>query len=71
MLDYVRIVMGARLARMDQRGASVMEYGLLAAGIAALIVAVVLAFGGRIRDLFANGCPEVAANATDNATCTK
>ncbi|HEX3223804.1 MAG TPA: Flp family type IVb pilin, partial [Nocardioides sp.] len=31
---------------MDERGASAVEYGLLIAGIAALIVVVVFAFGG-------------------------
>ncbi len=41
MLDYLRIMLNARLAKMDERGASAVEYGLLIAGIAALIVAVV------------------------------
>ena len=41
MLDYVRIMINARLAKMDERGASAVEYGLLVAGIAALIVAIV------------------------------
>ena len=46
MLDYLRIMLNARLAKMDERGASAVEYGLLIAGIAALIVVVVFAFGG-------------------------
>ena len=39
MLDYLRIMINARLAKMDERGASAVEYGLLVAGIAAVIVA--------------------------------
>ena len=38
MLDYLRIMLNARLAKMDERGASAVEYGLLVAGIAAVIV---------------------------------
>ena len=34
---------------MDERGASAVEYGLLIAGIAALIVVVVFAFGGNLK----------------------
>ena len=49
MLDYLRIMLDARLAKMDERGASAVEYGLLIAGIAALIVVVVFAFGGVVR----------------------
>ena len=38
MQDYLRIMIAARTARMEERGASAVEYGLLIAGIAALIV---------------------------------
>ena len=48
MLDYLRIMLDARSAKMDERGASAVEYGLLIAGIAALIVVVVFAFGGAL-----------------------
>ncbi|MGZ4445853.1 MAG: Flp family type IVb pilin, partial [Nocardioides sp.] len=48
MLDYLKIMLDARFAKMDERGASAVEYGLLIAGIAALIVVVVFAFGGKI-----------------------
>ena len=54
MLDYLRIMLNARLAKMDERGASAVEYGLLVAGIAALIVVIVFALGGTIRDVFSN-----------------
>jgi pilus assembly protein Flp/PilA len=56
MLDYLRIILDARLARMDQRGASAVEYGLLIAGIAGTIVLAVYAFGGGVNNLFGNTC---------------
>ena len=46
MIDYLRIMLDAQKAKMDERGASAVEYGLLIAGIAALIVAIVFIFGG-------------------------
>ena len=46
----------AKKAEMDERGASAVEYGLLVAGIAALIVAVVFLFGGFIQGIFTQTC---------------
>ena len=66
MLDYLRIMLDARLAKMDERGASAVEYGLLIAGIAALIVVVVFAFGGLLSKVFSNTCKSVA-NGTTNS----
>jgi pilus assembly protein Flp/PilA len=60
MLDYIRALMNARLARLDERGASAVEYGLLIAGIAALIVVVVFAFGSTIQQVFSSTCQTVA-----------
>jgi len=60
MLDYLRIMLNARMAKIDDRGASAVEYGLLIAGIAALIVVVVFAFGGLLHDVFSNTCKSVA-----------
>ncbi len=60
MLDYLRIMLNAREAKMDERGASAVEYGLLIAGIAALIVVVVFAFGGALSDIFTDTCNSVA-----------
>ena len=37
MLDYLRIMLNARTAKMNERGASAVEYGLLIAGIAAAV----------------------------------
>ena len=52
MLDYLRIMINARLAKMDERGASAVEYGLLVAGIAAVIVAVVFLLGTNLQGVF-------------------
>ncbi len=52
MLDYLRIMLNARLAKMDERGASAVEYGLLVAGIAAIIVLAVFAFGHFVEGIF-------------------
>ena len=60
MLDYLRIMLDAQKAKMDERGASAVEYGLLIAGIAALIVAVVFLFGGALKDVFHDTCNSVS-----------
>ena len=54
MLDYLRIMINARLAKMDERGASAVEYGLLVAGIAAVIVGIVFILGGQLKTAFQN-----------------
>ncbi|WP_323791237.1 Flp family type IVb pilin [Nocardioides sp.] len=66
MIEYLTIMINARRANMDERGASAVEYGLLIAGIAALIVAVVFLLGGTIRDSFSDTC-----TAVGGATCTE
>jgi pilus assembly protein Flp/PilA len=63
MFDYLRVMLDARLAKMDERGASAVEYGLLIAGIAALIVVVVFAFGGVIKNIFSDTCKSVGQSA--------
>ena len=63
MLDYLRIMLNARIAKMDERGASAVEYGLLIAGIAALIVVVVFAFGGVVGHL-PDTCNSVAGTGS-------
>ena len=54
MLEFLRIMLDARFEDRDERGASAVEYGLLIAGIAALIVVVVFAFGNTIEGIFSN-----------------
>ncbi len=59
MLEFLRIMLDARFDTRDERGASAVEYGLLIAGIAALIVVVALAFGDNLRDIFTSTCDSV------------
>ncbi|MGN6252346.1 MAG: Flp family type IVb pilin [Marmoricola sp.] len=54
-------------SRRNDTGASAVEYGLLVAGIAALIVAVVFLFGGFIKGIFNNTCATVNADGTATA----
>ncbi len=44
---------------IGERGASAVEYGLLIAGIAALIAVAVFAFGGSVGGLFGGTCQEM------------
>ena len=60
MLEFFRTI----TSRRDEDGASAVEYGLLVAGIAALIVAVVFLFGGMISGVFTNTCTKISATAT-------
>jgi pilus assembly protein Flp/PilA len=66
MLEYIRNI----TARRDEDGASAVEYGLLVAGIAALIVTVVFLFGGVIKSSFSKTCGKISAGSgTSTATC--
>jgi pilus assembly protein Flp/PilA len=68
MLDYLRIMLDARLAKMDERGASAVEYGLLIAGIAALIAATIFLFKDTITGLFDKTCAAVESTGS-GGTC--
>ena len=59
MIDLLRIMIAAKKAEMDERGASAVEYGLLVAGIDALIVAVVFLFGDFISGIFTSTCSTI------------
>ena len=55
----------------DEDGASAVEYGLLVAGIAALIVLIVFSFGGIIKEVFSDTCQTVKTNSAGvSAACT-
>jgi len=69
MLNYLRAFVTTHTSRSDERGASAVEYGLLIAGIAALIVAVVFIFGDALSDIFQETCDSVTASAT-TASCS-
>ena len=61
-IQFISIMLRGHKAKMDERGASAVEYGLLIAGIAALIVAIVFLFGGVIKNIFQNTCNQVGAS---------
>jgi pilus assembly protein Flp/PilA len=61
----------ARLRRtttQDDTGASAVEYGLLVAAIAAVIIVAVFAFGGFVQNIFNETCDEVAGQINDGAS---
>lgn len=60
MLNFFRTI----LSRRTDAGASAVEYGLLVAGIAALIVVVVFALGGFVKGAFSNTCSAMSGNIT-------
>ncbi len=47
------------VARKDEQGASAVEYGLLVAAIAALIVVIVFALGGVVKQVFSDTCTKI------------
>lgn len=63
MFDFFKNLMNLRRPKVDDRGASAVEYGLLIAGIAALIIVAVFALGPIIAEQFDNtrGCIEAQA----------
>jgi len=63
MLEYVRNI----FARRDEDGASAVEYGLLVAAIAAVIVIIVFALGGLIKNAFSTTCTAIQ-NGTPSAS---
>ncbi len=70
MFTTLKIMLDARLAKMEERGASAVEYGLLIAGIAALIVVAVFALGPIIKEAFSDTCNAITTgNTTITATC--
>ena len=63
MLAYIRKVTGS--SRDD--GASAVEYGLLVAAIAALIVIIVFALGGVVQEVFKDTCDTIKSKASSVA----
>ncbi|WP_110181645.1 Flp family type IVb pilin [Nocardioides solisilvae] len=51
-------------AARDERGASAVEYGLLIAGIAAIIITGVFLFGGAVVGLFDDSCGSLKTKIT-------
>ena len=63
------LVWVGRLESNDENGASAVEYGLLVAGIAAIIITVVFLFGGAVTDMFNNTCDSVGAGSNGSMYC--
>lgn len=60
MLAYIRKVSASR-----DEGASAVEYGLLVAAIAAIIILLVFSVGKFVKQGFQNTCDEFKAQGTD------
>ena len=71
MINTLKIVLNARLAKMKERGASAVEYGLLIAGIAALIVVAVFALGPLLQDAFGDTCDTIKAESDTPGSCAR
>jgi pilus assembly protein Flp/PilA len=56
-------------SRSDERGASAVEYGLLIAGIAALIIVAVYALGLITDGAFQETCDQLDSAAQASASC--
>ena len=65
MLNYIRTIASRR--RDAENGASAVEYGLLVALIAAVIVLAVFALGGLVKNAFTKTCSDISANAKISA----
>ena len=62
-------VMLQKLARRrDEQGASAVEYGLLVAAIAALIVLIVFALGNIVKGTFDTTCDTIASKTAPSLT---
>jgi len=53
-----RLIRRSSRAAWD-RGASAVEYGLMVAAIAAVIVAVVFGLGGMVRNMYIDTCTQI------------
>ena len=52
MVQYLQILLNARFAKMEERGASAVEYGLLVALIALVLIVGITALGKNLNGLF-------------------
>jgi pilus assembly protein Flp/PilA len=56
-----------RLTRRNEEGASAVEYGLLVALIAAVVVVAVFALGSLVRNTFQDTCTSIEANGNSSS----
>ncbi len=66
MLAYLR----KTTRRAQDTGATAVEYGLMVAAIAAVIVAIVFGLGSLVTNVFTDACSELDASATATGDCT-
>lgn len=65
MLTYIR-----NIVRREE-GATAVEYGLMVAAIAAVIVVIVFALGGLVKNAFSTTCTKIASGSSTSASgCT-
>ena len=65
MLSYLRKVM----RDTKDRGASAVEYGLMVAAIAAVIVGIVFGLGGVVQSVFDTTCNSIQTGAGVTGKC--
>ncbi|WP_110238719.1 Flp family type IVb pilin [Nocardioides gilvus] len=61
LLLLIRLAVSRLEAEKSERGASAVEYGLLVAGVAAIIVTAVFGFGGALNELMGESCGTITA----------
>jgi pilus assembly protein Flp/PilA len=74
MMDKLFTFIENRRAKNEERGASAVEYGLLIAGIAALIVVAVFALGPIVKGAFNDTCNSITAsdaNTSNDNSCAE
>ena len=52
MLEFLKIMLEGKKSEMDERGATGVEYGLLVALIAAVIIIIVASVGQKVLNAF-------------------
>ena len=65
MLRTIRKIQASK----GDEGASAVEYGLLVAAIAAVIVLIVFALGGVVRNVFEKTCSAISSGASTTENC--
>ena len=69
MFDFLKIMLDSRLAKMEDRGASAVEYGLLVGAIAAVIILAVFTLGDNVKSMFSGTCTAIKTRASGAGTC--
>lgn len=62
--------MPTRRRYRDDTGASAVEYGLLVAAVAAVVVIILFALGGAVRDMFSESCQTIDDKVAPTAQCS-